>query len=80
MRIKEMQIFNNSSDKKWDKNFKMYFNLERIKTGITTARVKSVKEKDSKMLPSSAIRMIEKKMKFKKEMAISKIPRFSKYI
>jgi hypothetical protein len=67
MEIKEMQVFNNSSDKKWDNNFKVYFNPERAKTGIVITRVKSVKKKDSEMLSSSAIRMIKKKVKFKKK-------------
>ena len=75
-----MQVSDNSSDKKWDDNFEIYLNLNKVKAGITTARVKSIKEKDFKMLPSSAIRMIKKKFKFKKEIAIPKISRFNKYI
>jgi hypothetical protein len=42
--------------------------------------VESAKEKDLEMLPSSAIKMIKKKIKFKKEMAVPKISRFNKYI
>jgi hypothetical protein len=57
-----MQVSNNSSDKKWNNNFKIYFNPERIKASIITARVKSAKKKDSEILPSSAIRMIKKKI------------------
>jgi hypothetical protein len=45
----------------------MYFNLERVKAGITVTRVKSAKKKDSGILPSSAIRIIKKKVKFKKK-------------
>jgi hypothetical protein len=78
--IKGMQIPNNSSDKKWNNNFKIYLNSEKAKTGIITARVKSIKKKDSGILPSSAIRIIKKKMKFKKGIAISKTSRFNKYI
>jgi hypothetical protein len=80
MRIKGMQVSNNSSDKKWDNNFKIYFNPEKAKAGIIATRVKSAKEKDLKMLPLSAIRMIKKKVKFEKGMAAPKIPRFNKYI
>jgi hypothetical protein len=80
IRIKGMQVPNNSSDKKWDNNFKIYFNPERIKVSIITARVKSARKKDLKMLPSSAIKMIKKKVKFEKEIAIPKISRFNKYI
>jgi hypothetical protein len=57
-----------------------YLNFERAKAGIIAARVKSVREKDSGILPSSAIRIIKKKVKFKKEMTIPKISRFNKYI
>jgi hypothetical protein len=80
MGIKEMQVFNNSSNKKRDNNFKIYFNSERAKIGIIIARVKSVRKKDFKILPSSAMRMIKKKIKFKKEMTVPKISRFNKYI
>jgi hypothetical protein len=58
----------------------VYFNFEKVKTGIVIARVKSVREKDLGMLSSSAIRIIKKKVKFKKRMAVPKIPRFNKYI
>jgi hypothetical protein len=75
-----MQVSNNSSDKKWNNNFKIYFNPERIKASIITARVKSAKKKDLEILPSSAIRIIKKKIKFEKKMAIPKISRFNKYI
>jgi hypothetical protein len=75
-----MQISDNSSDKKWDNDLKIYLNLEKVKTGIIVARVESAKKKDSKMLPSSAIRMIKKKIKFKKRITVSKISRFSEYI
>jgi hypothetical protein len=79
--IKEIQVFNNSSDKKWDNDFKVYLNSDKVKIGIITARVKSVKKKNFKMLPSSAIRIKNKiKKKFKKEMAAPKISRFNKYI
>jgi hypothetical protein len=80
MGIKEIQVFNNLSDKKWDNDFKVYLNPERIKAGITITRVKSAREKDFKMLPSSAIRIMKKKKKFKKRIATSKISRFNKYI
>jgi hypothetical protein len=80
MRIKEMQVFNNSSNKKWDNDFKIYLNFERVKAGITVARVKSARKKDFKILPSSAIRMMKKKIKFKKGMIAPKISRFNKYI
>jgi hypothetical protein len=80
MGIKEMQVPNNSNNKKWDNNLKVYLNSEKAKTGIITARVKSAREKDLKMLPSSAIRMIKKKVKFKKKMTAPKISRFNKYI
>ena len=36
-----MQIPNDSSDKKWDKDFKIYLNPGRAETGVTTAHVKS---------------------------------------
>jgi hypothetical protein len=75
-----MQVPDNSSDKKWDNNFKIYLNLEKAEAGIIIARVKSAKKKDLKMLPSSAIKMIKKKIKFEKKMAAPKISRFSKYI
>jgi hypothetical protein len=75
-----MQISNNSSNKKWNNDFKVYFNLEKAKASIIIVRVKSAKKKDLEMLPSSAIRMIKKKVKFKKGMIIPKTPRFSKYI
>jgi hypothetical protein len=61
MRIKRMQVFNNSSNKKWDNDFKIYLNLKKVKAGIIITRVKSAKKKDFKMLPSSAIKMMEKK-------------------
>jgi hypothetical protein len=80
MEIKKIQVSNNSNNKKWDNDFKIYLNPEKIKTGITVTRVKSARKKDSEMLPSNAIRIIKKKIKFKKEMAISKISRFNKYI
>jgi hypothetical protein len=80
MGIKGMQVPDDSSDKEWDDDFKVYLNPERAEAGIITARVKSVREKDSRMLPSSAMRMIKKKVKFKKRMAAPKIFRFSKYI
>jgi hypothetical protein len=75
-----MQVPNNSSDKEWDNNFEVYLNFDKAKAGIITARVKSAREKDSEMLPSSAIKIIIKKVKFKKGMVTSKIPRFNKYI
>jgi hypothetical protein len=80
MGIKKIQILNNSSNKKWDNNFKIYLNPEKAEAGIITARVKSVREKDFKILPSSAIRMMKKKIKFKKEMTAPKTSRFNKYI
>jgi hypothetical protein len=61
MGIKEIQVSNNSNDKEWDNDFKIYLNPERAKTDIIIARVKSARKKDLKMLPSSAIRMIKKK-------------------
>jgi hypothetical protein len=75
-----MQVSDNSSNKEWDDNFKIYLNPERAEAGIIIARVESAREKDFKMLLSSAIRMMKKKIKFKKRMAASKIPRFNKYI
>jgi hypothetical protein len=75
-----MQVPNNSSDKKWNNDLKMYLNPERAEANIAITRVKSVRKKDSKILPSSAIRIIKKKVKFKKGMATPKIPRFNKYI
>jgi hypothetical protein len=75
-----MQISNNSSNKKWDNDLKIYLNPERAETDIIAARVKSVRKKDFRILPSSAIRIIKKKVKFKKEIATPKISRFSKYI
>jgi hypothetical protein len=58
----------------------MYLNPEKAKTGIIIICVKSAREKDSRMLSSSAIKMIKKKIKFKKEMAALKISRFNEYI
>jgi hypothetical protein len=75
-----MQVSNNSNDKKWDNNFEIYLNPERVKIDIIIARVKSVRKKDLKILPSSAIRIMKKKVKFKKEMAAPKTSRFNKYI
>jgi hypothetical protein len=75
-----MQIPNNSNDKKWDNNLKIYLNPERAEAGITITRVESIRKKDSKILPSSAIRIIKKKIKFKKRMTASKTSRFNKYI
>jgi hypothetical protein len=80
MGIKEIQVPNNSSNKKWNNNFKIYLNLERAKAGITATRVKSVRKKDLKILPLSAIRMIKNKIKIKKKMTASKTSRFNKYI
>jgi hypothetical protein len=80
MGIKRMQVPNDSSDKKWDNNLKMYFNSEKAKVGIAITRVKSARKKDSGILPSSAIKIIKKKIKFKKRMAAPKTSRFSKYI
>jgi hypothetical protein len=80
MGIKGIQIPNNSSNKEWDNNFEIYFNPERVKTGITITRVKSARKKDLEILLSSAIRIIKKKIKFKKKMAIPKISYFNKYI
>jgi hypothetical protein len=75
-----MQVPNNSSNKKWDNNLKIYLNSERTEIGITITRVESARKKDSEILPLSAIKMIKKKVKFKKGMAAPKISRFSKYI
>jgi hypothetical protein len=80
MGIKGMQISDNSSNKKWNNNFEVYLNPERIKAGITVTRVKSVRKKDLRILPSNAIRIIKNKIKFKKGMAIPKTSRFGKYI
>jgi hypothetical protein len=80
MGIKRMQIPNNSNNKKWNNNIKIYLNPERVKAGIIITRVESAREKDSKILSSSAIKMIKKKVKFKKGMAAPKISRFNKYI
>ena len=80
MGIKEIQIPNNSSNKKQNNNFKIYLNPERAKAGIAITRVKLTKKKDFKILPLSAIRIIKKKIKFKKRITTSKIPRFSEYI
>jgi hypothetical protein len=80
MGIKGIQVPNNSSNKKWDNDFKIYLNSDKAKAGIIITRVKSVREKDFEILLSSAIRMIKKKVKFKKEMAAPKISRFNKYI
>jgi hypothetical protein len=75
-----MQVPNNSSNKKWDNNLKIYLNSERTEIGITITRVESARKKDSEILPLSAIKMIKKKVKFKKGMAAPKISRFGKYI
>jgi hypothetical protein len=80
MRIKNIQVPDNSNNKKWDNDFKIYLNPERAKTNITITRVKSARKKDSEILPSSAIKMIKKKIKFKKEITAPKISRFNKYI
>jgi hypothetical protein len=80
MGIKRMQIPNNLSNKKWDNDLKIYLNPERAEAGIIAIRVKSARKKDSKILPSSAIKIIKNKKKFKKKMAAPKIPRFNKYI
>jgi hypothetical protein len=80
MGIKKMQVSNDSSDEKWDDNFKIYLNPERAQAGIAATRGKSARKKDFKILPSSAMRIIKKKIKFKKEMAVPKISRFNKYI
>jgi hypothetical protein len=58
----------------------MYLNLEKAKAGIAIARVKSAKKKDSEILSSNAIRIIKKKVKFKKKITTPKIFRFNKYI
>jgi hypothetical protein len=78
--MKGMQVPDNLSDKKWNNDFKIYLNPEKAKTDITATRVESAKKKNSEMLPSSAMRIIIKKVKFKKEMAAPKISRFDKYI
>jgi hypothetical protein len=75
-----MQVSDNSSNKKWDDNFEIYLNLEKAEADITVTRVKSVRKKDLKILLSSAIRIMKKKIKFEKKMAVSKISRFNKYI
>jgi hypothetical protein len=75
-----MQVSDNSSNEEWDNNLKIYLNFERVKAGITAVRVESARKKNLKILPSSAIRIIKKKIKFKKGMTASKIPRFNKYI
>jgi hypothetical protein len=62
-----MQVFNNSNDKKWNNNFKVYLNPEKAEIDIAIARVKSVRKKDLEILPSSAIKIIKKKIKFKKK-------------
>jgi hypothetical protein len=80
MRIKGIQVPDNSSNEKWDNDFKIYFNPEKTKVGIITARVKSVRKKNLRILPSSAIRIIKNKIKFKKEIAAPKTSRFNKYI
>jgi hypothetical protein len=80
MRIKGMQVSDDSSDKEWDNNLEVYLNLGRVEADITVTHVKSIKEKDSGMLPSSAIRMIKKKVEFEKRIAAPKTPRFDKYI
>jgi hypothetical protein len=59
--IKKMQVSNNSNDEKWDNNLKIYFNLKRSKADIAVTRVESARKKDSKILLSSAIRMMKKK-------------------
>jgi hypothetical protein len=56
-----MQVPNNSSNKEWNNNFKMYLNPDRIEAGIAITRVKSVRKKDFKILPSSAIKIIKRK-------------------
>jgi hypothetical protein len=80
MGIKGMQVLDDSSDEEWDDDLKVYLNPERAKVGIAAARVESAREKDSRMLPSSAMRMMKKKVKFEKGMAASKISRFGEYI
>jgi hypothetical protein len=42
--------------------------------------VKSAREKNSEILPSNAIKIIKKKIEFKKRIIIPKISRFNKYI
>jgi hypothetical protein len=54
-----MQVPDNSSNKKRDNNFKIYLNPERAETGIITARVKSARKKDFKILLSSAMRIMD---------------------
>jgi hypothetical protein len=54
--------------------------LLKKKKNNNNARVESVREKDFKILPSSAIRIKKKKVKFKKGIIVSKISRFNKYI
>jgi hypothetical protein len=80
MGIKEIQVFDDSSDEKWDDDFEVYLNPERAEVGIVVARVKSAREKDSGMLPSSAMRMMKKKVEFEKKIVASKISRFGEYI
>jgi hypothetical protein len=58
----------------------VYLNSGKSKVGITVTRIKSIKEKNVDMLPSSTIKIIKKKIEFKKEMTAPKIPRLSKYI
>jgi hypothetical protein len=67
MGIKEMQVPDNSSDKEWNNNIEIYLNPEKAKAGIIATRVKSVRKKDSGILPSSAMRIIKKKKNLRKE-------------
>jgi hypothetical protein len=72
--IKEIQVPNNSSNKKWNNDIKVYLNLEKSETGITVTRVKSARKKNFKILSSSAIRIMKKNLKFKKRMIAPKTP------
>jgi hypothetical protein len=80
IKIKRMQVPNDSSDKKWNNNLKIYLNPERAEAGITAARVKSARKKDSEILLLSAMRIMKKKIKFEKRMTVPKTSRFNKYI
>jgi hypothetical protein len=54
--------------------------LKKLRQALLLPAENQLKKKDSGILPSSAIRIIKKKIKFKKRMTAPKIPRFNKYI
>jgi hypothetical protein len=67
MGIKGIQVFNNSSNEEWDKDFKIYFNSGRVEVDIITAHIKSTKKSDSGILPLSTMRIIKNIKNLRKE-------------